>query len=92
MNRHPEIWNKPWHARLKNVAEVAATTGEFCFSVVRARSAVGAQSVVHAQSAVGAQGAVRVQSAVRAQSPVIPAASWLGRARCRATPAHVAPR
>jgi hypothetical protein len=80
MNKHPELWNMPWHARLKNLAEVAATSGEFCFRVVRAQSAVPAQS------------AVRMQSAVCAQSPVTSAGSWLGRALGRATPAHVSAR
>jgi hypothetical protein len=44
MNEHPELWNMPWHARLKNLAEVAAVSGEFCFRVVRAQSAAGAQN------------------------------------------------
>jgi hypothetical protein len=88
MNEHPELWNMPWHARLKNLAEVAAVSGEFCFRVVRAQSAVGAQNPIAARSAVPAQDPVRAPNPVRVQNPVTPAGSWLGRARSRATPVH----
>jgi hypothetical protein len=98
MNEHPELWNMPWHARLKNLAEVAAVSGEFCFRVVRAQSLARPQGSAHAQSTVRAQNPVRApsqlcaQGQVRPQSPVTPAGSWLGRARSRATPVHISAR
>jgi hypothetical protein len=86
MNEHPELWNMPWHARLKNLAEVAAVSGEFCFRVVRAKSAVATQSAVRAQYPASSPNPVPVQS------PVTPAGSWLGRARSRTTPVHLSGR
>jgi hypothetical protein len=43
-NGPSELWNMPWHARLKNLAEVVTPNGPYCFNAVRSQSAVRAQS------------------------------------------------
>lgn len=59
-NECSALWNMPWHARLKDLADVAATTGQYCFKAVRAQSAAASQS---AASPVGSWlGRVRAAS------------------------------
>ena len=42
-----ELWNMPWHARLKDLADVATATGQYCFKAVRAQSAPTLQSAAN---------------------------------------------
>ena len=58
-----ELWNMPWHTRLKNVAEVAATSGPYCFKAIRAQSAHTAQSAGSSNSAGSWLGRARCRAA-----------------------------